>query len=69
MCGRKTKRKNDSVCHHLTQITRLTGTLLDWRCVLAPHYARLGHNSRQRRFMANLPDRTVRMIAVSPAHC
>lgn len=41
----------------------LPGTLADWRRVLAKHYARLGRISRQRRFMANLPDRSVKMIA------
>lgn len=41
----------------------LPGTLSDWRRVLATHYARLGRRSRQRRFMANLPDRTVKLIA------
>ena len=41
----------------------LPGTLPDWRRVLATHYARLGRASRQRRFMANLPDRSVRRIA------
>jgi GNAT superfamily N-acetyltransferase len=41
----------------------LAGTLSDWRHVLAAHYARLGRTSRQRRFMAHLPDRTVKMIA------
>lgn len=43
--------------------THLPGTLSDWRRVLGTHYARLGQNSRQRRFMANLPDKSVRMIA------
>ena len=41
----------------------LRGTLSECRRVLARHYARLGPRSRQRRFMANLPDRTVRKIA------
>lgn len=43
--------------------TPLPGTLPDWRNVLAGHYARLGQRSRKSRFMANLPDRTVRRIA------
>lgn len=41
----------------------LVGTLSDRRRVLAAHYARLRHTSRRSRFMANLPDRTVKMIA------
>ena len=41
----------------------LPGTLSDWRRVLATHYARLGRSSRRRRFMANLPDRSVRQLA------
>ncbi|MFO7757081.1 MAG: GNAT family N-acetyltransferase [Roseovarius sp.] len=43
--------------------TQLAGTLSDWRRVLGKHYARLGQKSRQFRFMANLPDQSVRMIA------
>lgn len=41
----------------------LRGTLAEWRRVLARHYARLGPRSRQRRFMATLPDKSVRRIA------
>ena len=41
----------------------LPGTLSDWRRVLGTHYARLGRSSRQRRFMASLPDRSLRQIA------
>lgn len=41
----------------------LRGTLAHWRRVLARHYARLGPKSRQRRFMATLPDKSVRRIA------
>ena len=41
----------------------LRGTLSHWRRVLARHYARLGPKSRQRRFMAALPDKSVRRIA------
>lgn len=43
----------------------LTGTLADWRQTLQAHYLRLGRASRQRRFMAALPDRSVRLIADS----
>jgi len=46
-----------------SRASRLPGTLSDWRRVLAKHYARLSPGSRRRRFMANLPDRSVRMIA------
>lgn len=41
----------------------LPGTLADWRRALGAHYLRLGRASRQRRFMAILPDRSMRMIA------
>ena len=41
----------------------LPGKLADWRRALATHYKRLGRNSRQRRFMAALPDRTLQLIA------
>ena len=41
----------------------LPGTLSDWRKTLAAHYLRLGIGSRQRRFMAALPDRSMRLIA------
>ena len=41
----------------------LPGTLSDWRKTLAAHYLRLGLGSRQRRFMAALPDRSMRLIA------
>lgn len=47
----------------LPRPTPLPGTLPDWRRVLADHYARLGHRSRQRRFMANLSDRSVQHVA------
>lgn len=43
--------------------TKLTGNLSDWRKTLAAHYLRLGLGSRQRRFMAALPDRSMRLIA------
>lgn len=41
----------------------LPGTLVDWRCALGSHYLRLGRASRQRRFMASLPDQSMRIIA------
>lgn len=41
----------------------LPGTLDDWRAALGSHYLRLGRASRQRRFMAVLPDRSMRIIA------
>lgn len=41
----------------------LPGTLTDWRHALGSHYLRLGRSSRLRRFMAALPDRSVRIIA------
>lgn len=43
--------------------TLLAGTLVDWRRTLGSHYLRLGRASRQRRFMAALPDQSIRMIA------
>lgn len=43
--------------------TPLSGNLSDWRKTLAAHYLRLGLGSRQRRFMAALPDRSMRLIA------
>lgn len=43
--------------------TKLTGNLSDWRKTLAAHYLRLGLGSRKRRFMAALPDRSMRLIA------
>lgn len=43
--------------------TLLSGTLPDWRRVLARHYARLGRASRRRRFMVDLPDRSLSRIA------
>ena len=46
----------------------LPGTLSDWRKTVAAHYLRLGFGPRQRRFMAALPDRPMRLITdrVSP---
>lgn len=41
----------------------LPGTLVDWRSALGKHYLRLGRASRQRRFMASLPDQSMRLIA------
>mgnify|MGYP003672661584 CR=1 FL=1 len=41
----------------------LPGTLVDWRSTLGAHYLRLGRTSRQRRFMASLPDQTMQQIA------
>jgi len=41
----------------------LPGKLDDWRRVLAKHYKRLGRRSRQRRFMAVLPDHSLQTIA------
>ena len=41
----------------------LAGTLVDWRQTLQSHYLRLGRASRQRRFMAVLPDQSLRLIA------
>lgn len=43
--------------------TLLPGTLSHWRRVLAAHYARLGRRSRRNRFLANLPEHSVRRIA------
>lgn len=47
----------------LPRPTLLAGKLPDWRRVLAKHYAALSRKSRQRRFMASLPDHAIRMIA------
>ncbi len=41
----------------------LAGTVNDWRHALKAHYLRLGKTSRQRRFMAVLPDRSISLIA------
>lgn len=41
----------------------LPGKLVDWRRALARHYKRLGYKSRQRRFLAVLPDSAVQIIA------
>lgn len=41
----------------------LPGELVDWRLALAGHYKRLGHRSRQRRFMVDLPNNALQTIA------
>ncbi len=41
----------------------LPGKLVDWRRALARHYKRLGRNSRLRRFMAVLPNRSLQALA------
>ena len=45
------------------QSEMLPGKLSDWRRTLATHYKRLGRSSRQRRFMAPLPDQSLQIIA------
>ena len=41
----------------------LPGELADWRRALAKHYKRLGHHSRQRRFMVDLPNTALQTLA------
>jgi GNAT superfamily N-acetyltransferase len=41
----------------------LSGKLADWRCVLSSHYKRLGHTSRRRRFMIDLPNAALQDVA------
>lgn len=41
----------------------LPGRLADWRRALSRHYKRLGHTSRQSRFMVDLPDRALQIVA------
>lgn len=41
----------------------LPGKLIDWRDALARHYKRLGRTSRLRRFMTNMPNKSLQAIA------